>query len=292
MKRRKKGLRAALELALAREGYFGLTTPGALWRQLIASQRGRTWTRLRTSGWMVNEDGTPNRDYVSALETFLAAVETACQSQYQDVFVFMSKKFPAGEQSLKRLRRVGANPVWIVEDCLDLRPHRLLGNRRPPNNPRLRKHVINQLNRLSRQFASLADAHSALRSAAREIGFTGVRQEPIAFLRKESQSLARFAKSMTARGPSSESSKALALAEHLVLTTGTYQDHEVCRLLDAVQPTKNDTDWTTGALEQFRVRQKKTEGGQLFTEIAQMVDDEIERRRELAGVRPIRQPRP
>jgi hypothetical protein len=280
MKRRKNGLRAKLERALAREHYLLLTTPKDQWRRVKASPRGRAWERLSIGGRMVNEDGTPNREYVSALEDFLATVERACQSQYQEAFLFLSEKYSAGEQSLKRLWRAGANPVWIVEDCLDLRPHRLLGNRRPLQKPRLRKHVINQLNRLSRQFASLADAYSALRSAAREIGFTGVREEPIAFLRQESQSLARLAKSLTARGPSDERSKALALAEHLVLTTGAYQDHEVCCLLDEVQPRKNGTCWTIGALEQFRGRQRKAEGGPLFREIAQMVDDEVKRRRD------------
>jgi hypothetical protein len=272
-----------LELALARELYLQLATPKDQRRQLMASQQGKTWERFRIGGWMVNENGTPNREYVSVLEKFVAAVERACQPQYQEVFIFLSKNYPAGEESLKRLVRAGANPVWIVEHCLELRPLSLPGNRPPTEDPRPRKHVITRLKRLARKFDTLADDYSTLLSAGRDVGFTGVRDEPTAFLRKQSQSLDQIAKSMTARRPSSERSKALELAEHLVWTTGTYKDHEVCRLLDAVQPRRNDRYWTIGALEQFRFRQREVKGiptgVPLFNSVAEIVDAEIKRRR-------------
>jgi hypothetical protein len=282
VKRSKRALRERLELALARENYLALTLPDIEWRQVKASRAWAAWQRVN-HGWMVGDDGQPDSAYLIALEQFVEALRRASEPQYRQIRTLFARKYPSGEEPFKRLVKAGANPVWIVEDCLRLVLHRLPGNRGPAENPKLRKRVITRLMQLSRQFATLANDYSTLRSDIREVGFSGVREEPATFLREQGRTLNQLARWMTVRRPSALTRRLLHLAEHLKLTTGAYHDREVCRLLDAVHPRPDDVIWSRGVLEQLRVRQKQgPKERQMSNDITEMVNDEIERRRAAA----------
>jgi hypothetical protein len=103
-----------------------------------------------------------------------------------------------------------------------------------------------------------------------------MREEPVTFLRHQSLILKRISSQMTARRPNALTVAALDLAEHLKLTTGEFHDPTVCRILDAVYPRTQDRVWTTGMLEQFRVRQKRQPRHlQMSTDISDMIDAEV-----------------
>jgi hypothetical protein len=74
----------------------------------------------------------------------------------------------------------------------------------------------------------------------------------------------------------------IALAKHLILTTGGYHDREVCALLNSIHP-KGGKPWTVETLQQYRAREKARSGGELASDIKEWVDDEIRRRRDLSA---------
>jgi hypothetical protein len=270
-KERKNGnaLRARLIRAVARELYFQMTPPDA-----PRSRRGAAKTTVwKTGPARLNPDGSISQEGVAHLEAVLSELESECQSRFQEVFAFLSNNYPGAEAPVKHLLAEGANPVWIIDDCLHLRGTTL------PGQTRRRAAALSQVKSVSRRFARLADDYSVLFSVLGIRLHADVEAVATGFLRGQSQLLTLVAQRATERGPSAHRLTALVLAEHLMLTTGSYQDHEVCRLLDAVRPKANGAHWTPGALQQYRSRQRRAGGGAamfpLFRDIAAMIDQHI-----------------
>jgi hypothetical protein len=281
-------LRKRLELALARETYLMLSLSQVASETLDNSDVGRAWTVARMAGRMINPDRSVSIDYLDTLERLVDAGRSAMAPAHEQICRELLRKY--GTDSVAAFRALigrGANPIWIITNCLP-GLNRAEGKRETPRSDQRRRlrgdraKLRRQLQRLATQLTRLAQSFAATNTAARTIGVTGLRDADAQFLHEQGRSVAAVALTMGRRSSSVSvaTNEFLKLTEHVFHTTGGYYDREVCDFLDAIQ--HGGKNWVVEDLQQRRNQEKKrlvkTKDQPRYEFFAEWVADEMAKR--------------